>query len=97
MGCYRDALDAIFSHINFEHQTGHSYNAATFDLSRIEALLQRLGRPQERVRCIHIAGTKGKGFNRSYDRVDPAGGRLSDRALHVAASAHLPRADQGAR
>ena len=30
-------------------------------LERITALLDKLGRPQDRLRCIHIAGTNGKG------------------------------------
>ena len=30
-------------------------------LSRVTELLERLGRPQEQFRCVHIAGTNGKG------------------------------------
>ena len=30
-------------------------------LSRVTELLDRLGNPQNRLRCIHIAGTNGKG------------------------------------
>ena len=30
-------------------------------LDRIRALLARLGHPEEQCRCVHIAGTNGKG------------------------------------
>lgn len=32
-----------------------------FDLSRMRALLDALGRPQDRLRAVHVVGTKGKG------------------------------------
>ena len=32
-----------------------------FDLTRMEALLERLGNPQDKARTVHVAGTKGKG------------------------------------
>jgi dihydrofolate synthase/folylpolyglutamate synthase len=47
-----------YSLINYEH------NAPTPDdlkLDRMRALLARLGNPQDRLRIIHVAGTKGKG------------------------------------
>jgi dihydrofolate synthase / folylpolyglutamate synthase len=61
MGRYQDALTYIFSYVNYEKQPRYNYSAVTFDLSRMEALLERLGRPQDRFRSVHIAGTKGKG------------------------------------
>jgi dihydrofolate synthase / folylpolyglutamate synthase len=33
----------------------------TLGLERIEALLKKLGNPEKRLRCIHVAGTNGKG------------------------------------
>ncbi|MEE3362979.1 MAG: bifunctional folylpolyglutamate synthase/dihydrofolate synthase, partial [Anaerovoracaceae bacterium] len=30
-------------------------------LERISGLMKRLGDPQEQLRCIHVAGTNGKG------------------------------------
>lgn len=35
-------------------------------LERIKALLQRLGDPQKMLRCIHIAGTNGKGSTAAF-------------------------------
>ena len=61
MGRYQDALEEIFGYVNYEKQARYPYNAVTFDLSRMEQVLERLGQPQERFRSVHIAGTKGKG------------------------------------
>jgi dihydrofolate synthase/folylpolyglutamate synthase len=36
------------------------------DLSRIQALLEALGNPQERLRFVHVAGTNGKGSVVAY-------------------------------
>ncbi len=61
MGRYQDALDYIFSYVNYEKKARYPYDAATFDLSRMEQVLDLLGRPHEKFRSVHIAGTKGKG------------------------------------
>lgn len=61
MGRYQDALDTIFDYVNYEKKARYPYDAVTFDLSRMARVLERLGRPQDHFRCVHIAGTKGKG------------------------------------
>jgi dihydrofolate synthase / folylpolyglutamate synthase len=61
MGRYQDALDYIFSFVNYERPVRFGYNAETLNLDRMRELLNRLGRPQDRFKCVHIAGTKGKG------------------------------------
>ncbi len=61
MGRYQDALDYIFGYVNYEKKARYPYDAATFDLSRMEQVLNLLGRPHEKFRSVHIAGTKGKG------------------------------------
>ena len=61
MGLYQDTLDYIFGYVNYEKQVRYPYDAVTFNLSRMEEVLERLGRPQDRFQCVHIAGTKGKG------------------------------------
>ncbi len=61
MGHYQDTLEYIFGYVNYEKKARYPYDAVTFDLSRMEDLLARLGRPQDRFKCVHIAGTKGKG------------------------------------
>ncbi len=56
---YEDALRWLYDRIDYERirPTGQS----PFRLERIQRLLKRIGSPQERIPCIHIAGTKGKG------------------------------------
>ncbi len=61
MGRYQDALDYIFGYVNYEKKARYPYDAATFDLSRMVRTLDLLGRPHEKFRSVHIAGTKGKG------------------------------------
>ena len=55
---YKAAIDYILSFADYERATR---TAVIFDTSRIEALLDRLGRPHLAVKSVHIAGTKGKG------------------------------------
>lgn len=38
-----------------------SISGVTLGLERIKELLKRLGNPQKQLRCIHVAGTNGKG------------------------------------
>jgi len=49
---YREALDLITSKSNFYIDLG---------LGRISAVLDKLGNPQDMLKCIHVAGTNGKG------------------------------------
>ena len=37
----------------------------TLGLHRIETLLKKLGNPQKNLKCIHVAGTNGKGSTSS--------------------------------
>ncbi|GBD36870.1 Folylpolyglutamate synthase [bacterium HR36] len=57
---YQDALAFWFGRINYE-QTGMPTDLRALKLERMQALLARLGHPQDRLRIIHIAGSKGKG------------------------------------
>ncbi|MBI4267408.1 MAG: bifunctional folylpolyglutamate synthase/dihydrofolate synthase [Chloroflexi bacterium] len=57
---YQQALDYIYSFIDYERQP-RPHDAAHYDLRRVEELLSRLGNPHRKARTVHIAGTKGKG------------------------------------
>lgn len=46
---------------NFERARPSTIDQAELKLDRMRALLQKLGNPQESLRCVHIAGSKGKG------------------------------------
>jgi len=54
-----EASAYLESLINHERRPGFSY--ARLDLKPIRALLDRLGRPEESLSVIHVAGSKGKG------------------------------------
>jgi dihydrofolate synthase / folylpolyglutamate synthase len=49
---YQRSIDYLF---------GLQKHGIKFGLNRTEQLLERLGNPHQRLRCIHIAGTNGKG------------------------------------
>jgi dihydrofolate synthase/folylpolyglutamate synthase len=57
---YRQAIEYLESFIDYEKLNNYAYNKA-FGLERIRRLLALLGNPQDGLRCIHVAGTKGKG------------------------------------
>lgn len=58
---YEAALRYLFAQTDYEQMLRVRYNRDTFSLTRMRALLKRLNDPHKRLRCVHIAGTKGKG------------------------------------
>jgi dihydrofolate synthase/folylpolyglutamate synthase len=60
-GAYRDALDYLYSFIDFSMQKSDTYSPERFKLERMEKLELSLGRPSTDYPVIHVAGTKGKG------------------------------------
>ena len=57
---YNDAIRWLYDRIDYE-RIRPSLQTNPFRLERIERLLKRIGSPHERIPCVHIAGTKGKG------------------------------------
>ena len=55
---YDDAIAFWFGRINYEVR---SATPADLKLERMRAFLRALGDPHDRLRIVHIAGTKGKG------------------------------------
>jgi dihydrofolate synthase/folylpolyglutamate synthase len=55
------ALKVIESLTNYENLRIVRYNTDHFDLNRMRQLCKKLGNPQDSLRLVHIAGTKGKG------------------------------------
>jgi dihydrofolate synthase/folylpolyglutamate synthase len=47
--------------VQFLYALGNEIKTAKFGLDRIRAVLDALGRPQDRCRFVHVAGTNGKG------------------------------------
>ena len=58
---YEQAIEYLYSRINYERVPGNSFSVSEFRLDRMRELLRRLGNPQESIPAVHIAGTKGKG------------------------------------
>jgi dihydrofolate synthase/folylpolyglutamate synthase len=58
---YQEALDYLYSFVDYSLERSYRYSAELFDLSRVRTLLRLLGDPHERYPAFHIAGTKGKG------------------------------------
>jgi dihydrofolate synthase / folylpolyglutamate synthase len=55
---YDEAIPFWFGRVNYEQKTPQ---ADDLKLDRMRALLARLGNPHERLRILHVAGSKGKG------------------------------------
>jgi dihydrofolate synthase/folylpolyglutamate synthase len=58
---YQEALDYLYSYVDYSLTRTMRYAAENFDLGRMYALLRLMGDPQLRYKVIHVAGTKGKG------------------------------------
>ena len=58
---YSAALRWLFDHTNYEQMRIVPYNTRTFSLDRMRKLLDVLGNPHEQLKCVQVAGTKGKG------------------------------------
>lgn len=58
---YKDALDYLYSYVDFSLQKVETYSPARFKLERMQALVTSMGNPQQAYPSIHVAGTKGKG------------------------------------
>ena len=57
---YPQALAYLSSFVNYEKIPAWVYKKS-FSLERFSDFLQTIGNPQASLRCIHVAGTKGKG------------------------------------
>lgn len=58
---YQNALDFIYSFVDYSRERADRYSADAFDLARMLSLLELLDNPHETFPSILIAGTKGKG------------------------------------
>src|SRR5215216_7807484 len=58
---YNQALDYLYSFVDYSLKHISELARAEFDLDRMFALMEELGNPQEKYPIIHVAGTKGKG------------------------------------
>lgn len=58
---YQDALDYIYSFVDFSLTHQENLSPENFDLTRMRDFMEKLGNPQNEFPSIHVAGSKGKG------------------------------------
>lgn len=58
---YQAALKHLYDRVDIERTRLTREHRGAFKLDRMKALLRTLGEPQSEIRCVHVAGTKGKG------------------------------------
>ncbi len=58
---FPEAQEYISSFFNFELSPAPCPDRCVFKLDRVRCLLESLGNPQDRLKIIHVAGSKGKG------------------------------------
>jgi dihydrofolate synthase/folylpolyglutamate synthase len=58
---YQQALDYIYSFVDYSRTHQDNLSPENFDLTRMEKFMEILGSPQDDFPSIHIAGSKGKG------------------------------------
>jgi len=58
---YESAVNYLESFIDYEKKTNYAYNPRLWNLERMQLLLNSLGEPHQKLKVIHIAGSKGKG------------------------------------
>src|SRR5689334_17331872 len=58
---YNQALDYLYSFVDYSLKHISELAKADFNLERMFALMAELGNPQDKYPIIHVAGTKGKG------------------------------------
>lgn len=58
---YQEALDYIYTFIDYSLKRSFRYSPDKFDLKRMRDFAALLGNPQQAYPVIHVAGTKGKG------------------------------------
>lgn len=58
---YQQALDYLYSFVDYSLTRAFRYSPEKFDLTRMRDFLDLLNRPYQAYPIIHVAGTKGKG------------------------------------
>ncbi|MFH1229945.1 MAG: cyanophycin synthetase, partial [Planctomycetota bacterium] len=58
---YTDAYQYLCRFTDYERMEKVHYGQTAYNLKRMKWLLDAIDNPQNKLRCIHIAGTKGKG------------------------------------
>ena len=56
---YTTGLKWLYGHVDNESLRLVKYDDKAFPLNRMKQLLKLLGNPQDGLKCVHVAGTKG--------------------------------------
>lgn len=87
---YQDCLDYLFGRLNYE-RVGMPKGGVELRPGRMRRLLRALGDPQDALRIVHVAGTKGKG---STSAMLAAALTASGRRTGLFCSPHLHRLEE---
>lgn len=60
-GGYHAAVRYLMERVNVERMNAKHVDPKVFKLDRMRAILDAMKNPQESLRCVHVAGTNGKG------------------------------------
>jgi dihydrofolate synthase/folylpolyglutamate synthase len=83
---YNQALDYLYSFVDYSLKHSSELAKADFNLERMFALMESLGNPQKKYPIIHVAGTKGKG---STSALCASGLRFAGYKVGLYTSPHL--------
>jgi len=61
LATYEGAVEFLLSRANVERTNPAKIDPRVWRLDRMRALMDALGNPQRDVKCVHVAGSKGKG------------------------------------
>lgn len=87
----RDAIAWLMGRINYERTSPIPYAEQAYKLDRVREVLRQLGDPHERLRTVHVAGTKGKG---STSAMIAAAFEDAGHTVGVYSSPHLERLEE---
>ena len=90
MTAYQDGLDFLYGRLNYE-RAAMPRSAPELRLGRVRRLLRLLGDPQDALKIVHVAGTKGKG---STSAMIAAGLSASGLRTGLFCSPHLHRLEE---
>ncbi len=62
---YPQAIRYLESFVNYEEIPAYPYKES-LKLERVKEFLDRIGKPQKNLKCLHVAGTKGKGSSCAF-------------------------------
>lgn len=63
-GAIKEGQDEVFDPVAYINDP--AWHSSCYGLERIESLLDRMGRPQDKLKFVHVAGTNGKGSTSAY-------------------------------